>query len=110
MNEITIDSKKIVSLGEDFSEYELPSVKALDFDLFVYKYRSGPYDGSGFAAWRKGDKYFYHELGHCSCNGPTDGIGNSKNMGISLVELKRLEDKYNEEYMKPVIEYLESHV
>lgn len=101
---------KIVSLKEDFSEYELPDVRRLDFDLFVYSYQYESYEGSGFAAWKKGDKYFYHELGHCSCNGPTDGITTSCNAPVTFEDLIKVAEKSYGEHAKAVITYFKENV
>lgn len=101
--------KQIIKLRDDIGEYAIKDVMALDFDLFVYDYSEGGYDGSGFAAWRKGKKYFYHELGHCSCDGPTDQIEQSAKVGISLTGLREIAKKSYGEYAKAVLAEIEKN-
>lgn len=110
MEKITDINKRIVCLGEEFPEYDVKDIMLLDFDLFVYKYEEASYEGNGFAAWRKNDKYYYHELGHCSCNGPTDNIQSSKNAPLTLEELEKIAEKNYGDYAKEVYEYMKSHV
>ena len=60
--------------SEKLEDYELKKVKELKADWFVYYYKTGDYDGSGFCVWRKDTKFFYTDMGHCSCYGPTDDL------------------------------------
>lgn len=96
---------KIVSLGE---EETVPS--GIEFDLFVYKYGYESYEGHGFAAWRKDGKYFYHEMGHCSCNGPWEDFNASKNVEVTLEQLKEIAEKSYGTDANEVVAYLEAHV
>lgn len=96
MKEITITqepSKRIVALADEFSEYDLKDLEKINFSLFVYSYEGGSYDGSGFSVGKIGDKWFYHELGHCSCNGPTDGVDTSSNVLHDLNQIEELVEK-----------------
>jgi len=71
----------------DFDQFkkEVP-----DADLLVYYYENGGYDGSGMAIWRKGRKYGYAYLGHCSCDGPMEGVGMGDKMLVTLTQLRKL--------------------
>jgi hypothetical protein len=100
---------KIVSLRDEFDESELEDVKKLDADIFVYAYETGSYEGSGFAIWKKDDKYYYHELGHCSCYGPTENLGSSKNMPLTFEQVKEVAEKSYDKYGKDVIKYYETN-
>lgn len=71
--------------SDELSEYKLKDVVRLNPDWFVYRYTSYTYEGSGVAVWKKDGKYFHTELGHCSCNGPLDGID-------SVIPYEKLED------------------
>jgi len=83
--------EKIISLGSDeLGEWDLERLEKLEFDLMVYAYKNGGYDGSGFAAFKKGEQWFYQELGHCSCNGPLENIETSSNMLVSLEQVINL--------------------
>lgn len=100
---------RIISVGkEEIADYELDELKKLDADAIVYEYESRPYEGSGFLVGKKGKKYFYHQMGHCSCNGPLDGIGISQNMLISMKELKEIALKSYEKYAKNVLTRVQS--
>ena len=61
------------------------NIRDLGCKWFVYYYESGSYEGSGFAVWKIKDKFFYDDLGHCSCYGPTDRL---KSFAFSFDEVK----------------------
>ncbi len=99
--------EKIISVGRDeLSEWDLKEVEKLEFDLMVYGYENGGYDGSGFAAFKKGDKWFYQELGHCSCNGPLENVSMSANMVVSLDQVISLAEGNYSDVSKEVATYL----
>lgn len=98
--------KKIVSLGSDeLSEYDLynhyygrgvEKTTKVRADIFVYAYQNDGYEGSGIAVWRRNRKWFYHYLGHCSCDGPTVMIEASDKAAFSLADiLATLKKEYN---------------
>jgi len=98
--------KKIVNIGgEEFSEYEIKEVERLEADFFVYRYESGCYDGSGFAIWKKGKKWFYDYLGHCSCNRPTDGLSTANNAEHTFTQIKEIVKTSNKEY-QDLVDYI----
>lgn len=57
--------------GRDFS-YITDNDKT-DIEWIVYHYTSDWYEGSGEAIVKKDNKYYYYDLGHCSCYGPLEG-------------------------------------
>lgn len=97
--------KKIVALKDQDDPPE-----GLDFDLLVYAYENHGYEGSGFAVWKKGDKYFYHEMGHCSCNGAWDMASESKRVPHTLEQILEITPNYRGEYSDAVIKYLKENV
>lgn len=55
------------------SYYELENWKTMK--VFGYWYGNGGYEGTGYAIYQCGDgKWNQKHLGHCSCNGPLEGI------------------------------------
>ena len=99
-----VGARKIVSIGtHEFTESEISDVLKLGFEIFIYSYEHGGYEGSGFAAWKKGRKYFYHQLGHCSCNGPTDQIEQSAKVGITFKQLREIANKNYQTHGKEVV-------
>lgn len=61
--------------------------KSLGVDEVWYWYASGSYEGSGQMLMRRGNLYDTHDMGHCSCYGPTDQVNFFE--GLPLEELKR---------------------
>lgn len=95
---MTTKKPKIVALGENLhgtEDYYLADLLKLEADLIVYSYASGCYSGDGFAVWKKGRKWFYTSLGHCSCNGPFDNLTTSKEAGFTLAEVKSVATENN---------------
>lgn len=113
MEELNIPAKKIISVGKTaMDEYDLKHVTEVPFDLLVYSYETGSYDGSGIAVGKMGDKYFYHEMGHCSCNGPMEGFTTSANALHTLEEVEELVKKnYNYgDHAEKVIAEVKKHI
>lgn len=99
--------EKIISVGRDeLSEYDFERLEKLGFDLMVYGYEDGGYDGSGFAAFKKGDQWFYQELGHCSCYGPLENVETSANMLVSLDQVIALAENSYSDVSKEVARYI----
>jgi len=69
----------------ELADYELEYLEKLDIDEIWYWYGTGSYEGSGQILMRKGDMYDLHDMGHCSCYGPTDNV---EFKGSTLDELK----------------------
>ena len=101
--------KKIVNVGgEKLAGYELDVVKSLKADFFVSKYESGSYDGSGMAIWKRGRKWFYDNLGHCSCYGPTENLETANKAGYTFEQIKELVKTNYTEYQE-LIDYIVKH-
>lgn len=96
--------KNIIALEEEFSKWEQNEVNKLDFNWFVYFYEYGSCEGSGFAIWRKYDKYYYDYLGDCSCYGPTENISIADNGEFTFEQVKEIAEK--DEYGKECIEFI----
>ncbi len=80
--------------SDSLSEYELEYIEKLGAEWLVYYYEYGNYDGSGFAVWKVGKKLYYHDMGHCSCYGPTDEMENR--MPVDDIEsIEKLAKNYN---------------
>ncbi len=71
------DSPDVI-YGED-------NIRALNIDKAWYWYESGNYEGHGTILMKKGNIWCIDDLGHCSCNGPTDRISFD---GVTLDKLK----------------------
>lgn len=56
------------------------------FDWLIYSYGTGCYEGSGNMIWKKDNKFFHHDMGHCSCYGWEENISDEKGFD-SLEEL-----------------------
>jgi len=62
---------KCISVGPDtctWAANDVPKGTSLIVDWYEY----GNYDGSGTAIAKAGRKYYYANLSHCSCYGPTE--------------------------------------
>lgn len=91
-------STKIIALKEKLHEEDVTykaDINELGADLFVYSYEYGSCDGDGFAVWRKGKKWYYTSLSHCSCFGPFDELKPSSNAGFTLAEVKKVATELN---------------
>lgn len=108
MKKITIKRNNIniymVDGSDELSECELTSVEKLNPKWFVYYYKVGSYDGNGFAVWKIGRKYYYSDLGHCSCYGPTESL-NSIPVN-SLKDMEKFCDNYN--YGNNVVNFIKT--
>ena len=90
----------ILALNDELYYHEdLP-----EHDNFVYYYESGSYEGDGFAVWNLGDKFYYGELSHCSCFGPTDSLDNTE--PYTLEEMERIVKNYTRENGPQVLQTL----
>lgn len=87
---------------DPLSEYDLRDVKKLDAEFFIYNYQNHGYEGSGFALWKKGRKYGYSYLGHCSCNGPVEDLNS---IMYTITEIRKLAktSSYEWQYAEPVL-------
>ncbi|MFX1445768.1 MAG: hypothetical protein ACFFHV_20320 [Promethearchaeota archaeon] len=53
-------------------EYNLDKFERLGIDFIVYYYEDGGYEGLGVAFLKWNNKWYYHNMEHCSCYGPFD--------------------------------------
>lgn len=58
----------------ELDEYDIEYVDKLGIDEAWYWYTTAPYEGSGQMVMRKGMLFDVHDMGHCSCFGPTEHI------------------------------------
>lgn len=96
--------ENIIGLKEKLGEYDIREINKLDFNWFVYSYEYDSYEGSGFAIWRKVDKYYYDYLGHCSCYGATENILKAAYSPVTFEQLKDIAER--NQYGNECIEYI----
>ncbi len=60
---------------EPLSEYDIRDLK--DFDRVYYWYESWSYEWSWYMIGIKNGKWYWKDMWHCSCYGPTEGIENA---------------------------------
>lgn len=105
-----VPRKKIVSLRRtELDEYDLKHVEGINFSILVYSYEYGGYEGSGFAAWKVGSKWYYHELGHCSCYGPLEHLNLSKLVGLKKTDVLNIANAHYSEHGKAVANYIKQN-
>lgn len=68
-----MDTSNYYSVGPD--ELCIYNFKYLSENIqwIVYHYTCGSYEGHGEAILKENNKYYYYDLGHCSCYGPLEG-------------------------------------
>jgi hypothetical protein len=84
--------------GDDYEldDWCLKELEELELDEIWYWYKASSYEGNGQLLMRRGVEYDLEDMGHCSCNGPTE-LATFK--GNSFEEL---EASITEGYMKEV--------
>jgi len=106
---------KIVSIGtdkldeDDFRVYNSNGHTHAIYDVLIYDYERGSYSGSGTAVWKRGDQWYYLDLIHCSCYGPTNEISSADLSPFTLAQVKEILSKNYEEQSKNVLDYLEKN-
>ena len=102
-----MEKKRIYKIkGSDgLSEWDLEDIEKLGADWLVYYYEAGDYEGSGFAVWKVKDKFYYHDMGHCSCYGPTEEMENTMPMD-RIEDIEKFADNYN--HGEKVIKFIRS--
>ena len=78
--------------------YDIERIEKLNIDEIWYWYEQGSYEGSGQMLMRRGDQFDLHDMGHCSCYGPTD------NATFKPQTLKELKDSCSEELLSHTLE------
>jgi len=85
----------------ELSEYELEDLYQKGIEEVWYWYAQAPYEGIGHLLLRVGDLYDFHDAGHCSCYGPTEGI---KFRGVPFEQLTEGFTKEHQEEVACLIE------
>jgi hypothetical protein len=100
-------NKKIINLNKNYS-IEDSDFYRIDFDVLLYWYQYGDWEGRGFAIWRNDGKWSYTSLGHCSCYGPTEDIVTANNAKFDLNDIKKI--LANEDYSggSVILKYINS--
>ncbi len=73
--------------SDELGSYNMDDLKNIGVTKAAYWYESGYYDGTGYIVYYANGGWHESSLGHCSCNGPTDDLGN-KNGVATLDELE----------------------
>ena len=60
----------------ELDEGEIDDLRMIGVDTIVYWYAKGDYAGAGQAIVRANGKWYYNDLVHCSCYGPTKDLRN----------------------------------
>jgi hypothetical protein len=58
----------------ELGEWDINDIKRIGVEEIWYWYQTGSYEGSGQLLMRIGNEYDLIDLGHCSCNGPTEDV------------------------------------
>ena len=88
---------------EPLADYEIESLERLGVDEAWYWYAAGSYEGMGQILIKKGDNYYLHEMGHCSCYGPLDDISfATPYTDLDAIKNNCSEDSYKE--IAPLVE------
>jgi len=87
--------------NDELSEGELQHLFEQGFEEVWYWYGTAPYEGVGQLLLRVGDLYDFHDAGHCSCYGPTEGI---KFRGVPFEQLTEGFTKEHQEEVACLIE------
>lgn len=84
----------------DWEELSKSDLEYVDADEIWYWYATGNWEGSGQLVARQGDLYFHHDMGHCSCYGPTENLYE----GVAPEPLESLKARWdnNSSYWKQV--------
>jgi hypothetical protein len=56
------------------SKWDRETIIKAGVDIAIYSYFEGSYEGSGTLICQKDNKWYYHSMSHCSCNGPVDDL------------------------------------
>lgn len=72
-----LNGKIDISLYGDWAELYDSDLENIAADEIWYWYSTAWYEGSGHLIARVGDRYFHHDMSHCSCFGPLDHVDNS---------------------------------
>jgi hypothetical protein len=65
------------------SGYEIDELNKLMADVIIYDYHIGDYCGDGHMLVFKNGLWSHHDMGHCSCNGPLEGLADSMQIPLT---------------------------
>lgn len=82
----------------------LENIRNLNGTVAIYYYIRGSYEGSGKLIWLKNNKWYYNDLGHCSCYGPTDSLGDDVCIGENIEEVKKKLTEELYQQIEPLID------
>lgn len=88
---------------EEFNNCELEQLNELNIQKAWYWYGEGDYEGTGYILMLKDNKYYVHDMGHCSCYGPLEDINFSRGYD-SFDEIEANCSKEEYEQIKPLVE------
>lgn len=99
---------RIHNIGSDtLSDSDYNEVKSSGLVEVWYRYEDGGYEGSGNLLGRNAEgKWYLHNLGHCSCNGPMEDFGRSMNDPFDSLEA--IEARCSQGYCSEVKDLLEA--
>lgn len=80
----------------ELDEYDLKNIED-EVSWMAYWYYAGDYEGDGSALCRVKGAWHVVGLGHCSCNGPLEGVS-FENKGYNTLE--EMEEGGSEEFLK----------
>lgn len=58
----------------ELSEYDINKISKEGFDAVFYWYIEGCYEGSGAMIATKDGKWWFFDISHCSCYGPSENV------------------------------------
>jgi hypothetical protein len=90
----------------ELASYELDDLAPLELDEIWYWYWAGGYEGGGQLLMRRGDQYDIHDMGHCSCYGPTDSV-DFVGQPLDVLAARFSDERLRE--VAPLIELARSH-
>lgn len=76
------------------------------YQWVIYWYESGCYEGSGNAISWDGTTLRHHDLGHCSCYGPEDGLNDGDVVTVEDLTSESVLDQYREDLVEKALELL----
>lgn len=89
--------------SDELDEWDLKEVK--HFEWIVYEYKSESYEGGGHAILYDEEKYYHHDMGHCSCYGPMEHFEPNAPYG----SLKKLRESFSKgllEEVQPLFDFI----
>lgn len=89
-------------LTDDLEDYELDDLIKVGVEEIWFWYARGGYEGSGQMLMRGHGGFDVHDMGHCSCYGPTERVTFNPKETLSGLR-ETVSDEYDKE-IAPLIE------